>query len=111
LAKENSKSSTENYGALVQKLEQVVLRLESGELSLEDSLQSFEEGIRLVRAGEKLLSEAEKRVEQLLSVDGELTAVALNGAESQAAPQAAGKPSTGKVAPSVSVDQGDDIPF
>jgi len=66
------------YGEVVQRLEDVVRRLEGGDLSLEDSLKAFEEGIGLVRKGEKLLGDAEKRVEQLLSEDGEDKAVPLD---------------------------------
>jgi len=62
--------SSEQYSEVVQRLQALVEQLEGGGLSLEDSLEKFAEGIQLVRKGEKLLSEAEKRIEQLLSDDG-----------------------------------------
>ncbi|ATB34507.1 exodeoxyribonuclease VII small subunit [Melittangium boletus] len=61
----------EQYGEVVRRLEEMVARLEGGTLSLEDSLKSFEEGIKLVRRGEQLLNAAEKRIEELLSQDGQ----------------------------------------
>jgi exodeoxyribonuclease VII small subunit len=98
------------YGEVVHRLEEVVKRLEGGELSLEDSLKAFEEGITLVRKGEKLLGDAEKRIEQLLSEDGEDKAVPLElpatGADTARsygkAPPTVAKPNT---------DFEDDVPF
>ena len=65
-----AKNGNEQYSDVVQRLQTLVEQLEGGGLSLEDSLEKFAEGIQLVRKGEKLLSEAEKRIEQLLSDDG-----------------------------------------
>ncbi len=81
----NSKSAptAEKYGDVVRRLEDVVKRLEGGELALEDSLKAFEEGIGLVRRGETLLTDAEKRIEQLLSEDGQDRAVPLELASSR----------------------------
>jgi len=92
MAKETQKGSAapEQYGSVVQRLEEVVARLEGGTLSLEDSLTAFEEGIQLVRRGEQLLTAAEQRIEQLLVVDGRDAAVPLEVAArtSLAAPTA-----------------------
>jgi exodeoxyribonuclease VII small subunit len=96
-----AKAAPEKYGEVVHHLEDVVKRLEGGELTLEDSLKAFEEGIRLVRTGEKLLSHAEKRIEQLLSEDGEEKAAPLKLAP--AGGQAAEAPKAD--------DEDDDVPF
>jgi exodeoxyribonuclease VII small subunit len=102
-----SQPATPKYGEVVQRLEDVVKRLEGGELSLEDSLKAFEEGIGLVRKGERLLGDAEKRIEQLLSEDGEDKAapIELNG-ESRA-----GKGDAGVAKPKAESDAEDDVPF
>ena len=67
----SSAPAAARYEDLVKRLDQVVTRLESGELSLEESLQAFEEGVGLVRQSEARLGEAEKRVELLLSEQGD----------------------------------------
>lgn len=61
----------EKYSEVVARLQVVVEELEGGKLSLEDSLDKFAEGVQLVKRGEQLLGEAEKRIEQLLSEDGQ----------------------------------------
>jgi exodeoxyribonuclease VII small subunit len=94
------------YGEVVQRLEEVVKRLEGGDLSLEDSLKAFEEGIGLVRKGERLLGDAEKRVEQLLSEDGEDKAVPLNLPANGASANGAKAPSPANVP-----DAEEDVPF
>jgi len=104
----------EQYGDVVQRLEEMVARLEGGTLSLEDSLKSFEEGIKLVRRGEQLLNAAEKRIEELLSQDGQEVVVPM---------QTGVKPPGVAVAPSPAPSRGntgasrgitppeDDVPF
>jgi exodeoxyribonuclease VII small subunit len=74
---EKSSEATPEYATVVKRLEEVVRKLEGTDLSLEDSLKAFEEGIRLVRTGETLLTQAEKKVEQLLSEEGEEKVVPL----------------------------------
>jgi len=54
-----------DFGATVERLEQLVERLESGELSLEGSLAAFEQGVRLTRDAQRRLDEAELRVRTL----------------------------------------------
>ena len=96
----------EQYGDVVQRLEEMVARLEGGTLSLEDSLKSFEEGIKLVRRGEQLLNTAEKRIEELLSQDGQDAVVPL---QTPAASPAPSRSSTG--APRAVAPPEDDVPF
>jgi exodeoxyribonuclease VII small subunit len=55
----------------MKRLAQIVERLESGELTLEQSLVLFEEGVTLSRMAQTKLEEAQKKVEQLISVDGQ----------------------------------------
>jgi exodeoxyribonuclease VII small subunit len=99
----------ESYGAVVERLEEVVKLLEGGELSLEESLKAFEEGIGLVRRGERLLSTAEKRIEQLLiDDDGESKVVPLELPPSGPAPVPARKSES---APRAGPPDPDDIPF
>ncbi len=62
------KSQFENS---IEKLESIVKSLESGDLSLEDSIKSFEEGVQLASFCGKKLEEAQKKVEILLSKNGE----------------------------------------
>jgi exodeoxyribonuclease VII small subunit len=53
------------------KLEEIVRKMELGELTLDESLASFEEGIRLARLCSRKLDEAERRIEILLTKEGE----------------------------------------
>lgn len=101
----------ENYGEVVQRLEEVVKLLEAGELSLEDSLKAFEEGIGLVRRGEKLLSTAEKRIEQLLDDDGESKVVPLELPPTGAGPAPTAKSAAPRHPPASDPADPGDIPF
>lgn len=96
MAKETQKADAapEQYGSVVQRLEDVVAKLEGGTLSLEESLTAFEEGIQLVRKGEQLLGAAEHRIEQLLELDGKDAVAPLEvaGRPSLAAPRKAKAP-------------------
>jgi len=56
----------------VSDLEQIVERLDSGELSLEQMLKEFETGVKMVRECKKFLEQAQKKVETLISEQGEL---------------------------------------
>lgn len=110
MAKTTGSGGKVQYDEVVKRLEAIVSSLEGGELSLEDSLERFAEGIALVKQGEGLLTDAEKRIEQLLTEDGqtapievrELPAAPVTVA-TRAAPSAARKPS----APA----EDDDVPF
>jgi exodeoxyribonuclease VII small subunit len=113
MAKESNTPSAKAptpYSEVVQRLEDVVKRLEGGDLSLEDSLKAFEEGISLVRRGEKLLGDAEKRVEQLLSEEGEdrVAPLDLPPTEGTGAARPPARPAAAGKAPP---DDGEDVPF
>jgi exodeoxyribonuclease VII small subunit len=64
-----------DFEASIQRLGEIVETLEGGELPLEESLKLFEEGVRLARGSQKVLADAEERVEQLLGVDDDGSAV------------------------------------
>lgn len=98
------------YDDVVKRLEAIVASLEGGELSLEDSLERFAEGINLVKQGEGLLSDAEKRIEQLLTEDGQTAPIEVKDlptapvtAATRAPPPAPKKP--------VTPAEDDDVPF
>ncbi|MFZ5471026.1 MAG: exodeoxyribonuclease VII small subunit [Myxococcota bacterium] len=71
MAKDPKAANGQKYSDLVQRLEKVVGELEGGKLSLEESLEKFAEGVQLVEKGEELLRAAEKRIDQLLSKEGQ----------------------------------------
>jgi exodeoxyribonuclease VII small subunit len=88
-----------SFEAAIKRLNEIVTALERGDLPLEESLRLFEEGVKLSRVSQQRLDSAEKRVEQLLSVDGE------------------GRPRTTPFATSATEDpeddsdEGEDVPF
>ena len=57
----------------LKELEQVVQELERGDLSLDKAIENFEKGIKLSKDCEKSLDEAERKINILVSKDGELT--------------------------------------
>ena len=61
-----------SFEQILERLGHVVDKLEGGDIPLESSLTLFEEGVRLSRAGARRLDDAERRIEVLLSSDGEL---------------------------------------
>lgn len=64
-------ASGPSFEVAIKRLTEIVSTLERGDLPLEESLRLFEEGVQLSRVSQARLDSAEKRVEQLLSVDGE----------------------------------------
>jgi exodeoxyribonuclease VII small subunit len=60
-----------SFEASIKRLTEIVHALEQGDLPLEEGLRLFEEGVKLSRASQQRLDAAEKRVDQLLSVDGQ----------------------------------------
>ncbi|HMR75597.1 MAG TPA: exodeoxyribonuclease VII small subunit [Polyangiaceae bacterium] len=70
--KKRSKAADDSsFEGSLRRLTHIVDQLEEGELPLEESLKLFEEGVGLARKSQATLDAAEKRVEQLLSVDGD----------------------------------------
>lgn len=101
------KSQPLKYDEIVERLESVVAQLESGKLSLEDSLDTFAEGVKLVESGEELLKSAERRIEVLLSKDGQTAPF-----EETAPAPPRGSPRAGKKEPPPALSEDEeDVPF
>lgn len=66
-----SGSGPPSFENAMKRLAEIVERLESGELTLEQSLVLFEEGVTLSRMAQSKLEDAQRKVEQLVSVDGQ----------------------------------------
>ena len=62
-------STTLNFEAALEELEQLVERMETGELTLEESLKAFERGVVLTRDCQKALKDAELRVQALTETE------------------------------------------
>lgn len=62
-----------SFEQILERLSKVVEQLEAGEAPLEQSLAVFEQGVKLARLGGHRLDEAERRIEVLLSNNGEVT--------------------------------------
>ena len=65
-------STNSNFEEQMQKLEEIVAELEKGDLNLDDSVAKFEEGIQISKECNKTLQEAEKKINILVSKDGEM---------------------------------------
>lgn len=100
----------EKYSEVVARLQAVVEELEGGKLSLEDSLEKFAEGVQLVKKGELLLNEAEKRIEQLLSEDGQTRPLELEAASARRRRPEEGASGPGPTRAGGS-GPGEDVPF
>lgn len=66
---------TPSFEKALERLEQIVAEMEGGKLSLEKMISHFEEGSKLVKFCSGKLNEVEKKIEQLLTKDGQVTAV------------------------------------
>jgi exodeoxyribonuclease VII small subunit len=67
--------STQSFERALERLEQIVAEMESGKLSLEKMISHFEEGSKLVKYCSGKLNEVEKKIELLLTKDGQVTTV------------------------------------
>jgi len=66
---------TPSFEKALERLEQIVAEMEGGKLSLEKMISHFEEGSKLVKFCSGKLNEVEKKIEQLLTKDGQTTTV------------------------------------
>lgn len=57
----------------IKRLEEIAKELESGELGLDESVSKFEEGMKLSKICTKMLNDAEKKINLLISNDGEIS--------------------------------------
>jgi len=64
---------TPSFEKALERLEQIVAEMEGGKLSLEKMISHFEEGSKLVKFCSGKLNEVEKKIEQLLTKDGQVT--------------------------------------
>ena len=69
---EKKSEETQSFEKALARLEQIVADMEGGQLSLEKMISHFEEGNRLVKYGTAKLNEVEKKIEQLVTKDGQL---------------------------------------
>jgi exodeoxyribonuclease VII small subunit len=72
---DKSTESTQSFEKALERLEQIVAEMESGKLSLERMISHFEEGSKLVKYCSGKLNEVEKKIELLLTKDGQVTTV------------------------------------
>ena len=70
---EKNTAATQSFEQALARLEQIVADMEGGQLSLEKMIGHFEEGNRLVKYCTAKLNEVEKKIEQLVTKDGQLT--------------------------------------
>jgi len=70
---EKNTAATQSFEQALTRLEQIVADMEGGQLSLEKMISHFEEGNRLVKYCTAKLNEVEKKIEQLVTKDGQLT--------------------------------------
>ncbi len=61
-----AKTNTEDFEALLKRLEEIVQKMDSGGLSLEESMKLYEEGIRKADKLTVMLSDARGRVMKLV---------------------------------------------
>jgi len=66
---------TPSFEKALERLEQIVAEMEGGKLTLEKMISHFEEGSKLVKFCSSKLNEVEKKIEQLLTKDGQVTTV------------------------------------
>jgi exodeoxyribonuclease VII small subunit len=67
--------NNQSFEKALERLEQIVAEMESGKLSLEKMISHFEEGSKLVKYCSGKLNEVEKKIELLLTKDGQVTTV------------------------------------
>ena len=63
---------TKTFEENLDQLEEIVQTLEQGTVSLDESLKAFEKGIKLSRSCQNELTKAEKKVEILISENGDI---------------------------------------
>ena len=62
-----------NFEETMKELEQIAQELEKGEFDLDTSVKKFEKGMELSKAASSMLDKAEKRINILISQDGNIT--------------------------------------
>lgn len=72
---EKNTEPTQSFEKALARLELIVAEMEGGQLSLEKMISHFEEGSKLVKYCSAKLNEVEKKIEILLTKDGQVTTV------------------------------------
>jgi len=65
----------QSFEKALERLEQIVAEMEGGKLTLEKMISHFEEGSKLVKFCSTKLNEVEKKIELLLTKDGQVSTV------------------------------------
>ena len=68
---EKKTEETPSFEKALARLEKIVADMEGGQLSLEQMISHFEEGSRLAKYCTTKLNEVEKKIEQLVTRDGQ----------------------------------------
>ncbi|TAN38874.1 MAG: exodeoxyribonuclease VII small subunit [Verrucomicrobia bacterium] len=66
---------TQSFEKALERVEQIVAEMESGKLTLEKMISHFEEGSKLVKFCSTKLNEVEKKIELLLTKDGQVSTI------------------------------------
>ena len=72
---EKTMEPAQSFEKALERLEQIVAEMESGKLTLEKMISHFEEGSKLVKFCSGKLNEVEKKIELLLTKDGQVSTV------------------------------------
>ena len=72
---EKNTEPTQSFEKALERVEQIVAEMESGKLTLEKMISHFEEGSKLVKFCSTKLNEVEKKIELLLTKDGQVSTV------------------------------------
>ncbi len=67
--------NNQSFEKALERLEQIVAEMEGGKLTLEKMISHFEEGSKLVKFCSAKLNEVEKKIELLLTKDGQVSTV------------------------------------
>jgi exodeoxyribonuclease VII small subunit len=72
---EKSTEPAQSFEKALERLEAIVAEMEGGKLTLEKMISHFEEGSKLVKFCSTKLNEVEKKIELLLTKEGQVSTV------------------------------------
>ena len=72
---EKPTETMQSFEKALERLEQIVTEMEGGKLSLEKMISHFEEGSKLIKYCSTKLNEVEKKIELLLTKDGQVSTI------------------------------------
>ena len=76
---EQTEVKEQGFEESMERLEKLVDEMEGGSLGLEEMMARFEEGRKLILECTKKLNEVERRIEMLVTKNGETSAVPFDG--------------------------------